>query len=251
MPNVTLKRFEVPDEVRRFPRGRLDLVAVGGLMIGRATHEPGYRWSVDTAPSVGTSRCHLEHVGLVLQGRATTAFDDGRAWELTPGTLFTSPPSPMTCGSWEVSPTCLYIFSVKGTMPSNGRGKVLAQAPTLPLVPFRCGTHGRRDVARAFPVRSKACPSAARSPRCPAERTLHRRHPRPRPTNSSSTLCPASRPRNSRTCSCSSLSRVPLGRRDTERSRTDRSQRRRIPSGRPSATTPSSPAWRTTQNWRP
>src|SRR5881397_1340406 len=112
MPNVTLKRFEVPDEVRRFPRGRLDLVAVGDLMIGRATHEPGYKWSVDTAPSVGTSRCHLEHVGLVLQGRATTAFDDGHAWE--------------------VSPTCLYIFSVKGTMPSNGRGKVLAQAPTLP-----------------------------------------------------------------------------------------------------------------------
>ena len=94
MPNVTLKRFEVPDEVRRFPRGRLDLVAVGDLMIGRATHEPGYKWSVDTAPSVGTSRCHLEHVGLVLQGRATTAFDDGRAWELTPGTLFHVPPEP-------------------------------------------------------------------------------------------------------------------------------------------------------------
>src|SRR5439155_12125622 len=45
---------------------------------------------------------------------------------------------------------------------------VPAQAPSLPLVPFRCGIHGRRDVARAFPARSKACPSAATSPRYPA-----------------------------------------------------------------------------------
>src|SRR5439155_592445 len=91
MPNVTLKRFAVPDEVRRFPRGRLDLVSVGGLMISRATHEPGYRWSVDTAPSVGTSRCHLEHVGLVVQCLVTTVFEVGRAFELTPGTLFHVP----------------------------------------------------------------------------------------------------------------------------------------------------------------
>lgn len=94
MPNVTLKRFDVSDEVRRFPRGRFELVAVGNLLIGRATHEPGYRWSVDMAPSVGTSRCYLEHIGLVLQGRAKTAFDDGRTWELTPGTLFHIPPEP-------------------------------------------------------------------------------------------------------------------------------------------------------------
>jgi len=37
------------------------------------------------APSVGTSRCHLEHVGLVLQGRARTAFDDGRVLEMLRG----------------------------------------------------------------------------------------------------------------------------------------------------------------------
>src|SRR5437867_5828596 len=125
MTNVTLKRFEVPDEVRRFPRGRLDLVAVGGLMIGRATHEPGYKWSVDTAPSVGTSRCHLEHVGLVLQGRATTAFDDGRAWELTPGTLFHVPPEPHDLWVVGGEPYVSLHFLVKRTIPSNGRGKVL------------------------------------------------------------------------------------------------------------------------------
>src|SRR5262249_54417749 len=94
MFNVTLKRFEVPDKVLHFPKGRFEIFDFGGPTIGRAIHEPGYKWSVDNAPIVGTSRSHLEHLGLVLQGRATTAFDDGRAWELTPGTLFHIPPEP-------------------------------------------------------------------------------------------------------------------------------------------------------------
>ena len=94
MLDVILRHFEAPDEVRHFPRGRLDLVTVGGATIGRATYEPGFKWSVDVSPSVGTSRCYLAHVGLVLQGRATVAFDDGRVWELSAGTLFHIPAEP-------------------------------------------------------------------------------------------------------------------------------------------------------------
>lgn len=91
---MILKRFEAPDEVRRFPRGRLELVTIGGVTIGRAIYEPGFKWSVDVSPSVGTSRCYLEHVGLVLHGHATVSFDDGRLWELAPGTLFHIPAAP-------------------------------------------------------------------------------------------------------------------------------------------------------------
>ena len=90
--DVILKRFDVPDEVRHFSRGRFELVTIDRLTIGRAMYEPGWRWSVDVGPSVGARRCEVEHVGLVLQGRATAAFDDGRVWELTPGTLFHIPP---------------------------------------------------------------------------------------------------------------------------------------------------------------
>lgn len=92
--DVILKRFESADEVRPFPHGRLELVTIGSVTIGRATYEPGFKWSVDVGPSAGTSRCYLEHVGLVLQGRATVAFDDGRTWELSPGALFHIPAEP-------------------------------------------------------------------------------------------------------------------------------------------------------------
>ena len=86
--DVVLKRFDAPDEVREFTRGRFELVTIGGMTIGRATYQPGWKWSVDVGPTVGATRCRVEHLGLVLQGRAVAAFDDGRIWELTPGSLF-------------------------------------------------------------------------------------------------------------------------------------------------------------------
>ena len=91
---VVLKRFEEPDEVRVFTRGRFELVHIGGMTIGRAIYEPGWRWSVDVGPDIGLKLCSVEHLGLVLEGTATVAFEDGRIWELRPGTLFHIPPEP-------------------------------------------------------------------------------------------------------------------------------------------------------------
>jgi hypothetical protein len=85
---VILKRFETPDEVRLMSKGRFEIVHVGELTIGRATYEPGWKWSVDVGPTVGATHCTVEHVGLVLAGTATAAFEDGKIVELNPGTLF-------------------------------------------------------------------------------------------------------------------------------------------------------------------
>lgn len=89
---VILKRFEEPDEVRTFAKGRFELVRLGGMTIGRATYQPGWRWSVDVGAQQGASSCHVEHVGMVLSGRATAAMDDGTVIEMTPGDLFYVPP---------------------------------------------------------------------------------------------------------------------------------------------------------------
>jgi quercetin dioxygenase-like cupin family protein len=92
--DVILKRFEAPDEVREFVKGRFELVRIGGVTIGRAAYEPGWRWSQHVGPAVGATRCHVEHVGLVLSGAATAALDDGRVFELRAGSLFYVPPVP-------------------------------------------------------------------------------------------------------------------------------------------------------------
>jgi quercetin dioxygenase-like cupin family protein len=97
---VILKRFDVPDEVREMILGRFEVVHIGGLTIGRATYQPGWRWSKHVGPSVGTERCSVEHVGMVVSGVATAAFADGRVIELRPGDLFYIPPEPHD--SWVV-----------------------------------------------------------------------------------------------------------------------------------------------------
>lgn len=97
---VILKRFETPDEVRVFPKGRFEVVQLGGMTIGRATYEPGWKWSEHVGASVGAARCDMEHVGLVLSGIATAAFDDGSVFHLRAGELFYIPPVPHD--SWVV-----------------------------------------------------------------------------------------------------------------------------------------------------
>lgn len=91
---VILRRFDAPDETRVMQKGRFELVRIGGVTIGRATYEPGWRWSLHVGPSVGATRCSVEHVGLVVSGAATAAFDDGRVFELKAGALFYIPPVP-------------------------------------------------------------------------------------------------------------------------------------------------------------
>ena len=100
MIDVILKRFESPDEVRVFEKGRLEVVRIGAITVGRASYEPGWKWSTHVGPTVGATYCTIEHVGMVLSGTATVAFDDGRVIELTEGSLFHVPAVPHD--SWVV-----------------------------------------------------------------------------------------------------------------------------------------------------
>jgi hypothetical protein len=98
--DTILKRFDTPDEVRSFQKGRLEIIRIAGQTLGRATYEPGWKWSLHVGPEVGASRCVVEHLGIVITGHATAAFDDGRVFDLTPGTIFYIPPEPHD--SWVV-----------------------------------------------------------------------------------------------------------------------------------------------------
>jgi hypothetical protein len=100
MIEVLQRSFESPDETRKFEMGRLDVVRIGSVTIGRAMYEPGWKWSVHVGPTVGKPRCDVEHVGIVLSGIATVAFGDGRVIELKAGTLFHVPAEPHD--SWVV-----------------------------------------------------------------------------------------------------------------------------------------------------
>jgi mannose-6-phosphate isomerase-like protein (cupin superfamily) len=88
MLDVILKRFDQPDEIRNFPKGKFELIQIGGLTIGRATYQPGWKWSVDVGAATGVTMCPVEHVGMVVSGRATAAMEDGRVIEMRTGDVF-------------------------------------------------------------------------------------------------------------------------------------------------------------------
>ncbi len=98
--DVILKRFEEPDETRTMTFGKFEIVHIGGVTIGRATYQPGWKWSEHVGPEVGLQHCPVEHVGLVLSGEATVGFEDGRVIPLRAGNLFYIPPIPHD--SWVV-----------------------------------------------------------------------------------------------------------------------------------------------------
>jgi mannose-6-phosphate isomerase-like protein (cupin superfamily) len=84
---IDLRVFDAPDEVREFEHGRFELVRIGGLVVGRATYEPGWRWSLHVGGSP-EARCQVEHVGMVVSGRAAVLMDDGEERVMEPGQLF-------------------------------------------------------------------------------------------------------------------------------------------------------------------
>ncbi len=100
MHEVILKRFERPDETREFELGKFEIVRIGGLTVGRATYQPGWKWSVHVSPLAGTPFCEVEHVGLVVSGHAVAALVGGEVSDLTPGVLFHVPSAPHD--SWVV-----------------------------------------------------------------------------------------------------------------------------------------------------
>ena len=86
--DVILKRFENPDETRTFDKGKFELIHIGGMTIGRATYQPGWKWSEHVGKALGKTHCDIEHVGIVISGRATAAMTDGRVIEMKAGDVF-------------------------------------------------------------------------------------------------------------------------------------------------------------------
>ena len=87
-----IRRFEAPDETRTFERGRFEVVTIGGMVIGRASYEPGWKWSEHVGPSTGSATCEVAHVGLVVSGRGKVRMENGIELTLTPGDLFAVEP---------------------------------------------------------------------------------------------------------------------------------------------------------------
>lgn len=92
MGEIQTKRFDEPDEVVSLPNLTGQIVVLGELYVGRYVHQPGWRWSKDVKPLVGTPSCQYHHQGVVLSGYAQITTDDGGQRTMGPGEAFDVPP---------------------------------------------------------------------------------------------------------------------------------------------------------------
>lgn len=84
--SIQRKNIKTPDEIRKFDKGHVDIVNMdSGLIVGRATFEPGWKWSECVKPIAGTESCMAPHNSYVLSGRMRVVMDDGTTVDYEPG----------------------------------------------------------------------------------------------------------------------------------------------------------------------
>jgi hypothetical protein len=80
-----LKHFGKPDEIREFPKGRVELIQIGGATIGRAVFEPGWRWATSVQPIAKTRSCEAPHFQYHVSGVLRIRMDDGQEFDCKAG----------------------------------------------------------------------------------------------------------------------------------------------------------------------
>ena len=87
MNKVECKSFGQSDEVREFPKGRLELLKIGGATVGRATYEPGWRWSTSLRAMSKTESCKAAHFQYHVSGVMRVRMDDGTELDCKAGDI--------------------------------------------------------------------------------------------------------------------------------------------------------------------
>ncbi len=92
MARLQAKSLEIPDEVRSFQSGRVDIFDLGDIVVGRMVFEPGWHWAEQVKAIAGTELCEYHHIGVALSGRFHVVMGDGTELEIGPNTAFEIPP---------------------------------------------------------------------------------------------------------------------------------------------------------------
>jgi hypothetical protein len=111
MTKAELRSFGKPDEVRQFPKGRLELVRIGGASIGRVVLEPGWRWATSVQPLAKTKSCEAPHFQCHVSGILRIRMDDGTEFDCKPGDVSLLPSGH---DAWVVGDEPAVVVDFKG-----------------------------------------------------------------------------------------------------------------------------------------
>jgi class 3 adenylate cyclase/mannose-6-phosphate isomerase-like protein (cupin superfamily) len=92
VPRLQRRPFDEAKEIRRFPNGEIRIATLDDFTFGEFRLQPGWRWSRDIRPIVGTATCQHHHLGIILKGRMHVEMADGTSIEFFPGDAYEIPP---------------------------------------------------------------------------------------------------------------------------------------------------------------
>lgn len=102
MAKMQNKNLSKPDELRTFDKGKVELATLGGVLFGRATLLPGWKWSTCVKPIAKTKSCEAPHLQYHVSGRLHVLMDDGSQQELGRAKFHCSR-RDTTRGSWAMT----------------------------------------------------------------------------------------------------------------------------------------------------
>ena len=91
MPRLQSRPFATPDEIRTFTHGSAEVVKLDETVAGRATYEPGWRWTTDMPAIAGTATCQLHHLGYSISGVMHVVTDEGHEIDILPESIYEIP----------------------------------------------------------------------------------------------------------------------------------------------------------------
>jgi hypothetical protein len=109
--SIQKKTLNAPEEIRTFDKGKVELATVGTVTFGRASFEPGWKWSESVKPIVKTDYCEAPHVQYHVSGRLKIRMADGSEEEFGPGDVGTTPPGH---DAWVVGDEPVVVIDISG-----------------------------------------------------------------------------------------------------------------------------------------
>ena len=91
MEKMECKGFKNPDEVRTFEKGKVELIKIGGTLVGKATFQPGWKWSLHVKPIAKTKSCEAPHFQYQVSGTMHVLMDDGTERDIKAGEVSSLP----------------------------------------------------------------------------------------------------------------------------------------------------------------
>jgi hypothetical protein len=111
MAKMQSKNLSKPDELRTFDHGKVEVCTLGGVTFGRATLEPGWKWSTSLKAVMKTNSCQAPHLQYHVAGRLAVLMDDGSEAVFGPGEISQLPPGH---DAWVVGNEAVVVVDISG-----------------------------------------------------------------------------------------------------------------------------------------